>query len=262
MLLGGSRLLCTRSQVLLIATDSCDTWEDLAFHVLEHSATASRYVRYLVGELVLVDSCNRVATTNEGECTILLSCLGNSLSNCGGTLSELVELEYAHRTIPDHSLALADYVREESNGLVGDVKTHPAFGGLIDLRGVGVGILVELVSVYTVNGEEYLYALSLSLVEDLLSQVEFVGLAERSTNLTAQSLDEGVGHATTNDQVVYTTQEVLDDVDLVANLGTTHDGGEGTLCVVEHFVHGLELLVDEETEHLGILCEEVGDNGR
>ena len=65
------------SVVLVLSLHSGNTWEHFALDSLEQSATTSGDVAYLVGKTELVDTCHRVAATDEGACAFF-SCLSHS----------------------------------------------------------------------------------------------------------------------------------------------------------------------------------------
>ena len=75
------------------------------------------------------------------------------------------------------------------------------------------------------------------------------------------SLDECVAHATADDEVINLVEQVLDNAQLRADLGTTDDGSERMLSVLENVVYGLNLFLHEITKHLVILVERVSNNG-
>ena len=79
--------------------------------------------------------------------------------------------------------------------------------------------------------------------------------------MATTSLGEGISHTAAKNQVVHLVHEVFDDTDLGRNLGTTHDGSEGTLDVVEHVVNGLHFLLHEIAQHLVVSIEAVGNHG-
>ena len=76
------------------------------------------------------------------------------------------------------------------------------------------------------------------------------------------SFCEGISHTTAEDQFVYFAEQVLDDTDLRAYFRTTHDGNERTFDVTKDSVHSSNLFLHEETEHLVISIEIVGDDSR
>ena len=84
---------------------------------------------------------------------------------------------------------------------------------------------------------------------------------ERLADVATLCLDEGITHTTTDDEVVYLVEQVLDDTELRAYLRTTDDGGEGVLGVLEHVVDGCYLFLHEVAQHLAVGVEVVSDNG-
>lgn len=66
--------------------------------------------------------------------------------------------------------------------------------------------------------------------------------------------------ATATASLTHLVQHVLDELDLVGDLGTTEDGQEWSLWALEHFGKVLELLLHEESS--GSLGELDADHGR
>ena len=74
------------------------------------------------------------------------------------------------------------------------------------------------------------------------------------------SLSEGIGHTAAEDELINLAEQVLNDTDLGRDLRTTHDGNERTLDVAEYIVNSLNLLLHQQTQHLVVSVEVVGDN--
>ena len=66
-------------------------------------------------------------------------------------------------------------------------------------------------------------------------------------NENERYLEESKCHASTNDKLVNLVQHVVDQLDLVSNLGSTQDGQEGPWRVVQGLVEVCQLLLQEET---------------
>lgn len=62
-----------------------------------------------------------------------------------------------------------------------------------------------------------------------------------------KGLLEGEGHTASNDHGVDLVQQVLDQLDLVRDLGTSQDGEEGLLGLLEDLGKELELLLHQQT---------------
>ncbi len=128
---------------------------------------------------------------------------------------------------------------------------------------MGVGVVGEGVGCNAVGAEHEVHAFFLGFLHDFEGEVEFVVLADRETYVAALSLCEGIGHAAAEDEVVNLVHEVLDDADFGRHFRAAHDGGEGTVDVVEHVVDGLDFFLHQVTEHLVVVVEEIShDSGR
>ena len=73
----------------------------------------------------------------------------------------------------------------------------------------------------------------------------------------ALSVEEGIGHATSDENGVGFFEQVVDDADLVGDFGTADDGDEGFVGRGESLAHIGELFFHEQTG--SGLRDEVGD---
>ena len=63
---------------------------------------------------------------------------------------------------------------------------------------------------------------------------------------SCSDLEEGEGHAASDDHLVHLVEHVLDEQDLVGDLRAAEDGEHGLRGGVEHLGEGVELFGDEE----------------
>ena len=114
------------------------------------------------------------------------------------------------------------------------------------------------------SGLLYPYLCRPSLIVNTLSSTELTQLTRRACfyKLVAVStifismgvtdghvlvdLEEGVGHAAADDHLVHLVDEVLDELDLVGDLGPAEDGEEGVLGRREDLLEVVQLLLHQE----------------
>ena len=215
----------------------------------------------LVLDTVLLGDGGGVTTSDDDDLAVLLDSVDDGVEGGLCAVGELLELEDTGGTVPEDGLGLGDGLLVELDGLLAAVKSLPAVGDTVLVGGVaGVGVLVELVGGDVVDGEDELDALGLGLLNEAADGLG-TGLIEEgvSDGDTLEGLLEGEGHATADDQGVDLVKEVVDELDLVGDLGTTEDGEEGALRLLEGLGEVLELLLDEETG--GLLGEVDTDHG-
>ena len=97
-----------------------------------------------------------------------------------------------------------------------------------------------------VDGEEEADAFGLGFGERGLGDVDLVGLDERFSGGLALGVEEGVGHAAADDDGVGLVEQVVDDLDLVGDLGSADDGDEGLVGFGERFAEVGQLLLHEQ----------------
>jgi hypothetical protein len=246
----------------LLTGQSSNTGKLFALEELQAGTTASRDVTNLVLNAVLLGDGGGVTTTDDDDLAVLLDSIDDGVKSGLCATGELLELKDTGGTVPEDGLGLGDGLLVELDGLLTTVKSLPAVGDTILVGGVAsVGVLVKLVGGDVVDREDELDALLLGLLNEVTDGLG-AGLVEEgvSDGDVLESLLEGEGHATADDEGVDLVKEVVDKLDLVGDLGTTEDGQEGALGVLEGLGEVLELLLDEETG--GLLGEIDTDHGR
>ncbi len=94
----------------------------------------------------------------------------------------------------------------------------------MDLR---LGIVRELVRELVVDGQQETHTLLFGLRKSGPGDIQLVELDERLADVLSLRLQKGVGHAAADDNGVDLFEQVVDDLDLIGDLGATDDGDEG-----------------------------------
>lgn len=235
----------------LLTRQSSNTGELLALQQLQASTTTGGDVAQLVLDAVLGSNSGGITTTNDDNLAVLAA-LDSSIESGLGSLGELLKLKDTSRAVPQDGLGLGDGLLVQLDGLLAAVETHPAVG---DTRlvsgGASVGILVELVGSDVVDGQDQLDVLVLGLLDQLGNGLGASLIEEGSADGdVVEDLLEGEGHATADDEGVDLVKEVVDELDLVRDLGTAEDGEERSLRGLESLGKVVELLLHEETGSL------------
>mmetsp|Transcript_59074 Transcript_59074/g.81308 ORF Transcript_59074/g.81308 Transcript_59074/m.81308 type:complete len:461 (-) Transcript_59074:14-1396(-) len=234
-----------------LVVEGADARQVLALQELEGGTAASGAVADLVLRAVLLARRGGVTTTNHGGHPSLRH-LDDLVHHLLCALFEAGHLEDTHGAVPDNGLRLTYCLGVLLDGLRAAVKAHEAlWDALRSAHSLHLAILTELGGDHEVHRQDDLHALGLGLVHDLWHDLRTLLIEEGATDARAvQDLDEGECHATTDDHDVDLVQQVLDQLDLVANLGTAKDGSQGTLGAVQHLAKGLQLLGNEEARAL------------
>ena len=102
-----------------------------------------------------------------------------------------------------------------------------------------------------VNGNKEVDAFLLRLVEKVKRKIEFVGFAERGSDIVAERFEECVSHSAADDYRVSLVEQVSDDPDLVGNLRTAENGDERSLRVGKRSAHDADLFFDQVAAYRG-----------
>ncbi len=86
---------------------------------------------------------------------------------------------------------------------------------------------IQLVGDHVVHRQQELHVLGLGFGQRLGRQFHLVGLQQRLADLLALRLQEGISHATTDDQRIHLGQQVADDADFVADFGAAQNRQKG-----------------------------------
>ena len=197
----------------------------------------------LIGISELLNSRCGIAAADDGNSG------GCGYGLCDQTCSfgESVKFKYAHGSVPYNRLGRCDGLGEKSDRLGSDIKAHPAVRHLRGINCLCVGIGGESVGYDVVNGEKKLNALGGCFFEEALGKVKLVGFAERRSDGIALCCEERVCHTAADDDRVGLFDQVVDNADLVGNLGAAQDRDEGTCRLGESLAHNVKLLGNQVT---------------
>lgn len=244
----------------LLTRQSSNTRQLLALEQLEGSSATGRDVAELVFDAVVGSNSSSVTATDDDDLA-LASGLKRSVHGGLGAAGELLHLEDARRAVPQDGLGLVDGGLVELNRLLAAVEAHPAVGDAVLVGGGGgVGGGAESVGGDVVGGQDELDVVLLGLLDEAGDLLAAVFVEERVADADIlERLLEGEGHAAADDQDVDLVEQVVDQLNLVADLGAAEDGEEGTLGLLEGLREVVELLLHEEAG--GLLGKVDADHG-
>lgn len=192
------------------------------------------------------DGRGGVATADDREGRGVEERLGDRL----GALGVVGVLEDAHRAVPEDGPGVGELRCVQLAGLRTDVETLLVGrdGVRGDGGGVGRGLGLEIGEVrrdQDVHGEHQLDAVVLGALDVLLDGRDLVLLEEGDADLVALGLEEGVGHAAADEQAVGLAEQLVDDGELVGDLGPAERDHVGALDLVGELLQDADLGGDE-----------------
>mmetsp|Transcript_31735 Transcript_31735/g.72414 ORF Transcript_31735/g.72414 Transcript_31735/m.72414 type:complete len:315 (-) Transcript_31735:315-1259(-) len=205
----------------------------------------------LVLSIVVLARSGSVTSTNDGDDPILCACNHGIHKTLGADLERL-HLKHANWAIPNHRLCLLHCGCIRLNRLWPTIQAHHATrdATLQSSRG-DLAILTELGGSDEVTRQDDFYPFCLCLLHDFWHNLRTLLVKERVANLhVVGHLEEGVCHATTNDHHVHLVQQVLDELDLVANLGSSQYAQNWLGRCLKHLGEGIQLLGHKESRAL------------
>ena len=196
-----------------------------------------------VGDAGLLHRGNRITAADDGGS--LHS--GDGLGDRVRAGREGVDLEDAHRTIPDDGLRVGNCRGVRGDRRRSDVDAHPVSNGRVAyLEHFVRRARLELRRDDMVGRQQQRDAARLRVRFDRLGLIELVVFDQRSTDRDAARLEERVGHRAADDQAVHLAEHVLDDVDLVRDFRAAEYRDERPLRLLQRLPEVLQLFFHQQ----------------
>src|SRR5690606_35453440 len=181
--------------------------ECLAFQELQECPTPGGNVADIVGDAVLGNGRQGVATTGDGE----RGRFGDSAGYGFSALGESIELEHAHRAVPDYGTRLGQYARQLFGGAWTNVENHVIVGHVGGRLNRGLGLSAEGFCAHDVNWDRYIGTALLHLLDDVPRLFDLFRFHERLANGEPGGQHEGIGDTATHDELVHLFGQGLQD---------------------------------------------------
>mmetsp|Transcript_132950 Transcript_132950/g.425532 ORF Transcript_132950/g.425532 Transcript_132950/m.425532 type:complete len:522 (+) Transcript_132950:333-1898(+) len=228
-----------------------DAWQHLALQQLQGCAAARAAMGDLVLGVVLGARGRGVAATDDRDCAGL-GHLDDFFHHRLGASLELGHLEDSHGTVPNDGLGLGNGSSVLRDGQRAAIQGHETLRHTRrEVSHLLLATLAELRRANEIDWQDDLYTLLLGLGHDLLNDLGTLFVVEGLADIdTVDNLEEREGHPATDDHDVDLVQHVLDELDLVADLCSTKDGGQWPGRAVQDLGEGGQLLCDQEARAL------------
>jgi len=245
----------------LFVLEAGDAGQFKALEDLERRAAAGGDMGDLVGKAELFAGCRGIAAAHDGDGLGI----GQSLRHGDGALGKDRVLKHAHGPVPDNGLGGFHSVGEELGGLRADVHALHVVGDGGDGDGFDVDRRVDRVGEGGgddgVDRQQELDALLLGLLHHFPAIVDLLGVEEALADAAALGGEEGIGHAAADDEGVDLVEQVVDDVQLVGDLGAAEDCHKRALGIGQGLAHDADFLLDEEAADGGEIVRHAGGGG-
>mmetsp|Transcript_37253 Transcript_37253/g.83272 ORF Transcript_37253/g.83272 Transcript_37253/m.83272 type:complete len:235 (+) Transcript_37253:1028-1732(+) len=165
-----------------------------------------------------------------------------------------LHLENTHGAIPYYSFGLLDSLFVQGLAFASAIQAHEAiWNALILCHGLDLPILAKFARDDKVNGQNKLHTFLLCLLNDLWHNLCTLLVEEGiADGHSVVDLQEGVGHAASNDHHVHLVQHVRNQLNLVADLGATQNSQKRPSRLVQYLAKRCELLAHEESGHFDV----------
>src|ERR1019366_4385658 len=216
----------------------------LAFQKFQRGAAAGGNVSDLVGYAGGFDGGYGIsAAYNRSGSGIVRDGLGNLESAFG----KRRQFENAHGTIPDDGAGARYFFGKCLDGFGADVECHHVGrDGLAVANEFGQGARFDSIGDDVIGGQQEFELMSFCLLQKVAGEFDLVFFDQTFADRFALRLEEGVGHAASDDEDVDFTEQILDDSDFVADFGAAEDGDEGVLGVLQDATEILQFLFHEQ----------------
>lgn len=244
----------------LLTRQGSNTRQVLAFQELQRSTATSGDVAQLLLSTVLGSDGGSVTTTDDDD-SAGLSSSDSSVESLLGSVGERLQLEDTGGAVPQDGLSSGNGLLVQLDTLLANIETHVAVGDTVGVGGIaGLSVGGELVGRDVVDGEDDLDVVLLGLLGDFADDLATGLVEEGVSDLDAlKGLLEGESHGTGDDEAVDLGEQVVDQLNLVRDLGATKDGKEGTLRLLQSGSEVVKLLLDQEAR--GLLGKVDTDHG-
>ena len=222
---------------------------------LERGAAAGRDVGELAGQPLLLDRRHAVAAADDDRDPGLRP-VGEIAGDRDRAVGERRDLEHAERAVPEHGLRAGQGFLDRGPALLAEIDDVPRGGELVRPDGLVLRAAGDLLGDHDVDRQDHLHAPLLGEREQPPGVVDAIVLRQALADGLALGEEERVRHPAAEDEHVDLRQEVLDHVDLVADLRPAEDRRERPLRVLEELAEHVDLALHQEP---GVGGQDPGD---
>jgi hypothetical protein len=215
----------------------------LALDQLERGAASRRDVGDVIGHAGHVDGGHGVAAAHHRGGVRA----GHSAGHRQRTLRERLQLEHAHRPVPEDRLGGGQARRVQLGRGRADVEPHPAVGDLADRHHPRLGVGGESIRHHHVAGQQQPAAALTGVAHRRpRDRLAVLVLVPRRAHREAVRDQEGEGHGASDQDRIGQLGEAVDDPDLVGHLDTADHHHERPRRAVQQAREGVQLGLQQQ----------------
>ena len=193
-----------------------------------------------------LDGEERVPASDDGE----RGCAGDRGRDPACSRRERLELEHAHRAVPEDRLRVGDDPGELLDGARPDVQSLEAAWDLSRRHRLGPDVRPCLRRGHDVLGELEERSLRSGSLHHRANLLDPISLDEAVADLAPVGGDQGERHRSPDQERVDPLYECRQHAELVGDLRASQDGHVGTVGVGQEPAEDLDLLLEQPSRHL------------
>ena len=224
----------------------------LSLQQLQRRSSSGREPVHLLSEAELVQRGDRVAAADHGR----PGRRGDRLGDGAGAGGEGLQLEGAHRPVPEHGAGGGDRLGVGGGGARADVEPHPAVRHLDPVALAPLGRRVEALAEHQVDRQHQLAVGALGPLQRLRGQLHPLLLDQRVAGGDPLGAEEAEAHRAADQDAVGDLEEAVDHADLVGDLGAAEDDDQRPRGRLDHPSQLGHLALQQQA---GVAGQAVGD---
>src|SRR6476661_10309182 len=194
---------CSANPLSSVLREGGDGRQGLAFQPFEKSATGGGDIAEVLTHASCIERSHGVAAPGDGQELALLHATRRLAHQLIGSFAEGLELEGPNRTVPHQSPDLRETPLEVRDRFRADIEDHLVRRDIPGFADMQLRAGLEFLGHHEVTRQDDLAIVLACARHDLLDHRNRVRLAQRLSDLDALCIEEGAGHAASENELVH-----------------------------------------------------------